>query len=127
MRYFLMILIVVPAAEIGILMFSGKTIGLIPTIAMIILTGVIGAALAKKQGMETLNKVRYNLGRGVMPGEEVLDGICILVGGTLLLTPGFLTDIMGFFLLAPPTRRLFKPLLQRTFRRWMNRNTIIIR
>ncbi|WP_071460357.1 FxsA family protein [Bacillus massilinigeriensis] len=127
MQYILFFLIVVPAAEIGILMLSGKTIGVFPTIAMIIITGIAGAALAKNQGMAVLQKVRYQLSRGVLPGEEVIDGICILVGGVLLLTPGFLTDLMGFILLAPPARRIVKPLLNKAFRRWMDRNTIIIK
>lgn len=124
MRYLLLLIIVVPAAEIGILMFSGKTIGLWPTLLMIILTGVLGSYLAKKQGLATIRKAQEQLSYGQIPGDAVLDGICILVGGTFLLTPGFITDILGILLLAPPTRKFFKLLISASFRKWIDKGNI---
>lgn len=126
MRYILLLLIIIPAGEIGILLFSGRTIGIIPTILLIILTGVIGAYLAKQQGLETIRKAQEQIRHGRMPGDTILDGICILIGGTLLLTPGFITDLVGFLLLAPPTRIYFKALLIRIFQKWINNGNITI-
>lgn len=126
MRLFLLLLIIVPACEIGVLIWSGKTIGLIPTILLIIATGVGGAYLAKYQGLMTVRKVQEQLSRGIMPGEELIDGICVLVGGCFLLTPGFISDIFGFVLLIPPTRQLMKPAFKKMFTKWMDRNTVTI-
>ncbi|WP_026584588.1 FxsA family protein [Bacillus sp. J33] len=126
MRYILLLLIIVPAAEIGVLLLSGNTIGLWPTLAIIIFTGILGAYLAKKQGLETIRKVQEQLRYGQMPGEAILDGACILVGGTLLLTPGFITDAIGFSLLAPPARKFYKRILLIWFRKWMDKNTVTI-
>ncbi|PLS16969.1 membrane protein FxsA [Bacillus sp. M6-12] len=128
MRYLLLILIIVPAFEIGTLVLSGRTIGYIPTILLIIATGIAGAYLAKKQGLETLQNAQLQMRTGQLPGEAVLDGICILAGACLLLTPGFLTDITGFILLLPLTRKMIKPVLLRFIRhRMINKNITIIR
>jgi UPF0716 protein FxsA len=124
MRYLLLLIIVVPAAEMGLLMFSGKTIGVWPTLLMIILTGVLGSYLAKKQGLEMIRKAQEQLKYGQIPGESVLDGICILIGGTLLLTPGFISDVLGLLLLAPPTRKAFKLLISASFRKWIDKGNI---
>lgn len=124
MKYLLFFLIVVPAAEIGILLVSGQLIGVPATILLIILTGILGAYLAKQQGLEIIRKTQMQLGRGMMPGDAILDGISVLVGGTLLLTPGFVTDALGFMLLAPPTRKFFKVLMMKLFRNWINKGTI---
>lgn len=126
MRYILILLIIVPAAEIGVLLLSGNLIGIWPTVGMILLTGISGAYLAKKQGLETLRKAQAQLKFGQMPGEAILDGICILAGGILLLSPGFITDIMGFLMLAPPTKSFFKKLIIKGFHKWMDKNTIKI-
>lgn len=126
MRYLILPIIIIPAIEIGLLLLSGKTIGVLPTIFLILFTGVLGAYLAKQQGIAALKKVQENLRHGVMPGDAVLDGICILIGATLLLTPGFVTDILGLLMLIPKTRKLFKKLLYRLFKNWMNRGTITV-
>lgn len=126
MRYLLLLIIIVPVAEIGVLLLSGNLIGVWPTLGVILFTGVLGAYLAKKQGLETIRKVQEQLRYGQMPGEAILEGVCILAGGILLLTPGFITDITGFLLLAPPTQSLFKKLILKGFRRWMDRNTITV-
>jgi UPF0716 protein FxsA len=107
-RILLLIFILVPAIEVGLFIFAGQYIGIPATIAIIFLTGIIGAYLAKREGTETIKRVRMQLESGEMPGDAVLDGACILVGGALLLTPGFLTDIIGFSLLFPPFRKVVK-------------------
>lgn len=122
MRYLLPFLIIIPACEIGILLFSGKTIGIIPTILLIIATGIAGAWLAKKQGLEAIRKVQQEMSFGKIPGESILDGLCILVGGLLLLTPGFVTDLTGFILLIPSTRKFVKPLLQKAISKRIDQN-----
>ncbi|PLS02708.1 membrane protein FxsA [Neobacillus cucumis] len=117
MRYLFLLLIIIPAADIGFLLLSGKTIGVWPTILLIILTGIIGAYLAKREGLQTIRKVQEQLSRGQLPGDAVLDGVCILLGAAFLLTPGFMTDIVGFLMLFPPTRKLFKVLIMYFFKK----------
>lgn len=124
MKYFFLLLVIVPAAEIGILLFSGQTIGVWTTILLIILTGFLGAYLAKQQGLETIRKTQEQLQRGMMPGGAILDGVSILIGGTLLLTPGFITDALGFFLLLPPTRKYAKVFMMKMFRKWIDKGNI---
>jgi UPF0716 protein FxsA len=124
MKYFFLFLVIVPAAEIGILLYSGQTIGVWPTILLIILTGFLGAYLAKQQGLETIRRTQEQLRRGMMPGDAILDGVSVLVGGTLLLTPGFVTDLFGILLLAPPTRKFFKVLMLKAFKSWIDKGNI---
>jgi UPF0716 protein FxsA len=122
MRLLLLLIIIVPAAEIAFLLVSGQLIGTWPTILLIILTGVIGSYLAKKQGLVAYRLLQQQLQSGQMPGDALLDGICILVGGILLLTPGFLTDIVGFVLLFPITRVYIKKLLMKKFQARLYKN-----
>lgn len=124
--WFFLLVVIVPAAEIGVLIWSGKTIGIFPTVLLIILTGVLGTYLARTQGLKVIREAQQMLSYGQMPGEAVLDGICVLVGGTLLLTPGFLSDLLGYLLLVPQTRIIFKNWLRVSFRRWMQKGTIKI-
>ncbi|WP_408007172.1 FxsA family protein [Pseudalkalibacillus sp. A8] len=107
-RILLLLLIIIPAMEIGILIWSGNTFGVPVTILLIIITGIIGAWLAKKEGIQALRLVQIQLQNAQIPSDVLLDGICILVGGTLLLTPGFITDTVGFLLLIPYTRTFVK-------------------
>ena len=113
MRLFILLLIIVPALEMGVLLLSGKTIGVIPTILLIIATGFIGAWLAKKQGIKAFRDAQLRMASGQLPGEAILDGLCILVGGIFLLTPGFITDLFGLVLLFPATRIFFKNWLKK--------------
>jgi UPF0716 protein FxsA len=113
MKLLVSLLIVIPALEIALLVLSGSVIGVWPTIGLIIATGVMGAWLAKREGTETIRQAKRELMYGRIPSEAVLDGICILVGGVVLLTPGFITDLLGFILLVPFTRRWIKPFLGR--------------
>ncbi|WP_026563340.1 FxsA family protein [Bacillus sp. UNC41MFS5] len=126
MRYLFLLIILIPALDIGVLLFSGKTIGVWPTIALIVLTGIIGAYLAKREGLQTIRRVQEQLSYGQLPGDALLDGICILIGGTLLLTPGFITDVTGFFFLFPPTRKPIKFLIIKMWQRKINKGNIKI-
>ncbi|WP_019154819.1 FxsA family protein [Robertmurraya massiliosenegalensis] len=128
MRYILLFLLIIPAGEIFVLLLSGKIIGVWATISIIILTGILGAYLAKQQGLETLRRAQLEMQYGRVPGEAIVDGICILVGGVLLLTPGFITDTMGFLLLLPQTRVFFKGRMKKWLKKWIdNGNVTIIR
>ncbi|WP_229754204.1 FxsA family protein [Fictibacillus barbaricus] len=107
-RVLLFIFILVPAIEVSIFILAGQYMGIPATIVCILFTGILGAYLAKKEGTETLKRAKLQMESGQVPGDAVLDGACILVGGALLLTPGFLTDFIGFALLFPPIRKLAK-------------------
>jgi UPF0716 protein FxsA len=126
MRLLLALIIIVPALEIGLLVFSGNVIGPWPTILLIILTGVFGAWLAKRQGIEALRKFQEQMRYGQMPSDVIIDGLCILVGGVVLLTPGFITDLIGFLLLLPTTRNRIKPLIGRWVQRAIKRGNFTI-
>lgn len=126
MRLLMLLIIVIPALEIGVLILSGKTIGTISTVLLIILTGVVGAWLAKQQGLEALRNVQQQMQYGQIPGGAIIDGLCILIGGLLLLTPGFITDTVGFLLLIPITRNKIKPILLSAIRRIMEKNRFTI-
>jgi UPF0716 protein FxsA len=126
MRLLMFLIIVIPALEIGFLILSGRAIGAIPTVLLIILTGVIGAWLAKQQGLETLRKAQQQMQYGEIPGLAIIDGLCILIGGVLLLTPGFITDTVGFLLLIPISRNKIKPLLLTIIRKMIDKNKITI-
>jgi UPF0716 protein FxsA len=126
MRYLALLIIVIPAIDIGVLLLSGKTIGLLPTIAFIIFTGVLGGYLAKREGLQTIKRVQEQLSYGQIPGDSLLDGICILIGATLLLTPGFVTDLFGFLLLFPPSRKPFKFLMINALRKRIEKGNIKI-
>ena len=106
-------LILVPIAEIAIFIEVGQAIGLGPTLLGIVATGVLGALLMRAQGLGTLARARTALARRELPVRELFDGVCILIGGVLLLTPGFLTDVVGLLFLLPPTRALLRALIWR--------------
>lgn len=125
-RILLALIIVVPALEIWLLITAGKLIGAIPTIMLIILTGVLGAWLAKYQGVTALRSAQQKMNSGQMPGDVIIDGLCILIGGVVLLAPGFITDAIGFALLLPPTRNLIKPSIMRAIRNRMDRGQFIV-
>jgi UPF0716 protein FxsA len=126
MKIFILIFILVPVAELGVLLFSGQTIGVWPTLILLIVTGLLGSYLAKKQGINTIRKVQEQIQFGRVPGNEILDGLCVLFGGILLLSPGFLTDILGLILLLPFTRTLIKPFILKLIRKWIDKNTFTI-
>ena len=109
------VFIVVPIAELYVLIQIGQAIGVLPTIALLILDSILGAALMRSQGRAAWMRFNGALAEGRVPGREVLDGALVIFGGALLLTPGFLSDILGLILLLPPTRALVRTVLLRRF------------
>lgn len=112
----LILFILMPIAEISLFIEIGQRIGVFPTIFLVILTGIAGAYLTRIQGFQIMFQIRQQFLRGEFPGDSLLDGLLILVGGLTLLTPGFITDCIGLLCLLPPTRRLFREVLKREFR-----------
>lgn len=102
-----LLFVVVPILELLLLLQMGRWVGFWPTLALVISTGVAGAALARLEGLRVLLGAQRELRSGRMPTDALLGGVCVLIGGALLLTPGILTDLLGFSLLLPPTRRFW--------------------
>ena len=109
MRPLLFLFISIPILEMFVLIQVGGMIGAIPTVALVVLTATIGIWLLKQEGLATLNTVQEKLARGEIPGRELIEGAMLLIGGALLLTPGFVTDGIGFCCLLPFLR---KPIAQ---------------
>ena len=106
----LIVFMLVPIAEMWILIEVGGWIGALPTIALVVVTATVGLSLLKRQGLSTLLSARQKMNEGSIPATELVSGVMLAVGGALLLTPGFVTDAVGFVLLIPQTRQwlLFK-------------------
>lgn len=111
-RLFLLFTIV-PVVELFLLIQIGRRIGAVPTVALVLLTGLVGAALARREGLATLARWRSALSQGRIPEEGLVGGALVLVGGVLLVTPGVITDVVGLALLFGPTRRRIAPLVRR--------------
>jgi UPF0716 protein FxsA len=109
-RLFL-IFILVPVAELYVLIKIGQLIGPLPTVGFLLLSALVGTWLARHQGFAVLRRIQEELAQGRLPAAQLLDGAMVLAGGVFLVLPGFLTDIIGLFLLIPVTRALFKRLL----------------
>ena len=101
----ILVFIVMPIIEIAILLRVGELFGWIPTLLIVITTAVIGTAMLRQQGVATLQSARQRMSSGEMPAQQILEGLVIVIGGVLLLTPGFVTDTFGFLCLIPFTRR----------------------
>lgn len=115
-RFFLLVL-VLSLAELWLLVEMASRFSLGLTLALCILTGFLGGAMVRRQGISTLALIGQRLQAGQLPGQEILSGLILLVTGTLLLTPGFITDTVGFLLLVPPIRRFAANLLLAYFRK----------
>ncbi len=102
----LIFLIAAPLAEIYVFIEVGERIGALSTILAIVLTALIGTFLLRLQGLQTLARARQQMDRGELPARALFDGLCLLMAGALLLVPGFITDVIGFLLFAPPLRNL---------------------
>ncbi|MFC5451950.1 FxsA family protein [Paenibacillus aestuarii] len=111
LRLLLALFIIVPAIEITFMITLGHLIGGWTTFALILLSGFLGVYFAKREGQKVWAYARYEWSQGQLPAQHLLDGICIFLGGILLITPGFVTDIFGFLLVFPFTRPIFKALL----------------
>jgi UPF0716 protein FxsA len=113
----ILIFTIVPFIELSLLIELGGVIGTLPTILVVVITGVIGAYMARIAGLSVLFKIQENLRQGIFPRDELFDGVLILIGGAFLLTPGLLTDALGFFLLLPRGRSAVKRWLQEILKR----------
>jgi len=109
----ILLFIVVPVAELYVIIKVGELIGVWPTLILLLADALLGSWLLKHEGRGAWRRFNQALAERRFPGREVADGALIIVGGTLLLTPGFLTDIVGVFLLLPPTRAIARRLLKR--------------
>ncbi|MFH2010895.1 MAG: FxsA family protein [bacterium] len=112
----LLLFIVVPAVELYLLIVIGARMGVLATIGLIIITGMIGWTLVRSQGISTLRRIQAETAEGRLPAEELVAGLCLLGAGFLLITPGFLTDTVGFLMLIPPLRRGVARRLLKRFR-----------
>jgi UPF0716 protein FxsA len=109
----LVLFIAVPLAELYLIIKVGEAIGVVPTILLLLVDSLLGSMLLRSQGRRVWRRFRQTLERGAMPHREVVDGVLVIFGGAFLITPGFLTDVIGALLLLPPTRSLFRRLLIR--------------
>ncbi len=107
-KFILLALIAVPIIEIAVFLEVGDRIGALNTILMIVITAMIGTWLLRSQGLQTLQRARESLNQNVFPVSEVFEGLCLMVAGGLLLTPGFVTDVFGFLLFVPWVRRILR-------------------
>jgi UPF0716 protein FxsA len=113
MWFLILLFIVLPIAEIYVIIQVGELIGVWPTVALLVLDAVGGSMLLKHQGRGAWRRFNEALAQRRFPGREVVDGVLIVIGGTLLVTPGFITDVVGLFFLIPPTRALARAVLRR--------------
>jgi UPF0716 protein FxsA len=122
----LAIFIFVPLMELYLLIEAGRVIGIWPTISLILLTGVAGAWLARSQGIEIVRRIQEETARGQMPAINLIEGALVLIGGLLLLTPGFFTDLLGFSFLVPLTRSLWRKALSDWLQKQVRQGTVTI-
>ena len=108
-----LVFVVLPIAELYVIIQVGQAIGIVPTLLLLLIDGFLGAALARSQGRAAWRRFNEALAAGRIPAKEVYDGAAIIFGGALLLSPGFITDFLGVFLLLPPTRALLRRALTR--------------
>lgn len=112
----ILLFLLTPAIELGLLIQVDKLIGFWPTVGLILATGVAGSFLARREGISTWRRLNERLQAGDLPGNELVDGVIILVAGALLITPGVLTDVLGFLGLLPPSRALVRRAIIRRLR-----------
>lgn len=112
----ILLFVLLPLCELFLLIRIGQLIGLFPTIAICIVTGVLGATLTRRSGVSILNRIQGEMSQGRVPAREIVEGLLVLVSGVVLLTPGVMTDAAGFLLLAPPIRRTVAGVLVHHFK-----------
>lgn len=119
-----LLFLLTPAIELGLLIQVDRLIGFWPTIGLIAATGIAGSYLARREGLSTWRRLNERLRAGDLPGKELADGVIILVAGALLITPGVLTDAIGFLGLLPPTRALVRRMIIRRLRKKMEHGSV---
>jgi UPF0716 protein FxsA len=120
------LLIALPVAEIALLIAIGRHIGLAATVALLLLTGLLGAFLARRQGLEVVRKVQSEMAAGRAPAGQLVDGALILLAGALLIIPGVITDALGFFCLLPAGRSILKGWVRRRFEAGLRKGRIAV-
>ena len=120
----LLLFIAVPVVELVLLIEIGQRIGTLATIGLIMGTGIVGASLARQQGISTLARLRKDLDDGRLPAEPIVDGVLILIAAAVLITPGVLTDLVGFLCLVPACRQVLKRYLKGRFERAVRDGTV---
>jgi UPF0716 protein FxsA len=124
MGWLLLLFIALPAAELALLIEIGRRIGTFETLALIVVTGVVGASMARSQGLRVIAQIREQMTAGEMPADSLLDGLIILIASALLVTPGILTDVFGFLCLVPAFRGVVKRNLVRRLERAVEENRV---
>lgn len=117
---FFLLFTIVPSVELWLLFQVKEMLGLFETIYLVLLTGIIGASMAKKQGLLVIQSIQSDIQNGQMPQHTLVEALLVLIGGVLLITPGVMTDFFGFSLIIPTTRRLWVPFVQRWFKNRIN-------
>ena len=108
-----LLFLVVPLVELFVIIQVGQAIGALNTVGILLLDSIIGGWLMKREGMAALRRFQAKVSNGQLPENELIDGFCILFGGALMLTPGFLSDLLGIALLLPPVRAAIRPIVKR--------------
>ena len=119
----LLLFIFLPMVELYLLIMLGSRIGAMPTIGLIVLTGLLGASLARQQGLSVISRIQKEMASGKPPTQELVEGALIVVGGIVLLTPGIITDIFGFSLLIPSIRKALCRTLTKSFTKKVTKAT----
>ncbi len=114
-----------PIIELAILIKLSKYIGLGYTILIVLFTGFFGAYMARREGRSVLQRIKIEMSQGRMPGDELINGLCIIIGGILLLAPGIVTDITGFLLVVPILRETVKNLIKGKIRKMISEGTFV--
>jgi UPF0716 protein FxsA len=109
------IFLVVPIAELYVIVQASQAIGFLNTLGLLIVVSIVGAWLVKREGLRVWGRFQQQVAAGQSPSREIADGVCILAAGVLLIAPGFMSDALGVLLLLPPTRALLRPVLVRRF------------
>ncbi len=122
----IMLFTVVPVIELLLLLKLSQLTSIWTAIGLVIVTGVVGAYLAKGQGKIIVTRIRMEVNEGRMPGEQLINGLCVLIGGALLLTPGIITDIVGFSLVIPGTREIFKAFIKEKLSKMVDNGNVYI-
>jgi UPF0716 protein FxsA len=115
MAILVLLFLVVPIVELYVIIQVGQEIGALNTIGLLLVISVVGAWLAKREGTGVWRRLNQQVSTGKVPGAELIDAFLILLAGALLLTPGFISDVLAIFLLIPPTRALVRRVLRRRF------------
>ncbi|MFZ5943600.1 MAG: FxsA family protein [Bacillota bacterium] len=116
----------IPLIELALLIKIGQLVGTLPTVFLVITTGGIGVFLARNQGLLVLNNIQQDLQDGIVPGNSLVEGLLVLIGSVLLITPGLLTDISGFLFLFPVTRVVVREFLKKKFKNMIDQGKVTV-